>query len=131
MSEFNDYLMGKKIDPDAFLQADAAQYRALEAVFLQVSPESFTQQKLFLINPLRRTHPLPPEKMPAKTATPKKSAKPTVPKPKPTLATKSGDSSSPKPTISMEGQATATKPTITKTGKPTMVKPDSNPNKSE
>ncbi|MEL6534878.1 MAG: hypothetical protein AAFQ98_05670 [Bacteroidota bacterium] len=102
MSDFKDYLLSKKIDPDAFLQGDAKQYQSLEEIFVQVSPASFTQQKLFLINPIRRAYPLPPEKMAEKDPLPKKSAKPTVPK-----------------------------PTMPKAAKPTIPKPSSNPNKPE
>ena len=83
--EFEAYLMSKKIDPEGFRREHSAQYTEWESIYAQVSPESFTQQKLFLINGLRRAYPYtaPPEEK--ATAAPQKSAKakPTIAKPNP------------------------------------------------
>lgn len=51
---FLEYLSKKNIDADAFLLAEPARYREWEALFAQISPDSFTAQKLFLINEVRR-----------------------------------------------------------------------------
>jgi hypothetical protein len=53
---FQDYLTEKKIDALAFQQAEPALYDALKVVFDQMHPASFTAQKLYLINPLRRKY---------------------------------------------------------------------------
>jgi len=50
---FEEYCLTKKIDVNRFKVEDAALYREWEAYFAQVSPDSFTQQKKFLINPVR------------------------------------------------------------------------------
>lgn len=50
---FEDYLISKKIDGDKFKNGDGKLYTDLKAIFDQMHPKSFTQQKLFLINPLR------------------------------------------------------------------------------
>lgn len=55
---FEEYLLLKKIDADAYKMSAASQYAHFETEFLQMHPKSFTDQKLFLINDLRRTHPL-------------------------------------------------------------------------
>jgi hypothetical protein len=56
MLEFKEYLHSKKIDSDAFVKAEGTQYDYLKNYFDQVSPSSFTAQKLFLINDLRRKY---------------------------------------------------------------------------
>ena len=56
MLEFKEYLHSKKIDSDAFLKVESTQYDYLKKYFDQVSPTSFTAQKLFLINDLRRKY---------------------------------------------------------------------------
>lgn len=86
MQDFSTYCKTKKIDPAAFQKNDPDQWQILHALFDQVSPESFTQQKLYLINNLRRAYhydgPLPeitPKKTPApavKTTVPKATIKP-------------------------------------------------------
>ena len=50
---FKDYLTGKKIDSERFKSGEPRRYSELEKVFNQVNPNSFTAQKLFLINPIR------------------------------------------------------------------------------
>lgn len=54
---FKEYLQSKKIDPKAFFQGQSATFNAWKEIFDQVSPESFTAQKLYLINEIRRTYP--------------------------------------------------------------------------
>ena len=53
---FEDYLEKKKIDPDAFRNAESELYEELKKLFNQIHPDSFTAQKLFLINPIRRKY---------------------------------------------------------------------------
>jgi hypothetical protein len=55
---FETYLQEKKIDPVAFLAQEPQTYQQWAALFAQVSPKSFTAQKLFLINAYRRKYPL-------------------------------------------------------------------------
>ena len=56
--EFEEYLKEKKIDPNKFKAGEQEQYAELKRIFDQVHPNSFTQQKLFLINKIRRTYQL-------------------------------------------------------------------------
>ncbi|SNS97256.1 hypothetical protein SAMN05421640_1839 [Ekhidna lutea] len=56
--EFKEYLKSKKIDPEKFQQGESTQYAEFKKLFDQVHPESFTQQKLFLINKIRRAYKL-------------------------------------------------------------------------
>ncbi len=56
--EFADYLKEKKIDPNKFKVGDPDQYDEFKRIFDQVHPNSFTQQKLFLINNIRRSYKL-------------------------------------------------------------------------
>ena len=58
--DFNAYLVSKKIDSDAFRRAEPALWESWHAEFEKVSPASFTMQKLFLINPIRRKYKLSP-----------------------------------------------------------------------
>lgn len=85
---FEEYLRKKKIDPERFRTSEKVLYARLEHIFLKVHPNSFTQQKLFLINGLRRSYRLQEaevatEKNAGKVTTPKmKPAKPAAAKPK-------------------------------------------------
>jgi hypothetical protein len=73
--KFRDYLIDKKIDPAAFAKSEPEQFSEFSRSFGQMHPNSFTMQKLFLINSIRRAYPLPadqwvkaekrPEKAPA------------------------------------------------------------------
>lgn len=56
---FDEYLSGKKIDSAAFKVAEAERWKEWENEFAQLHPDSFTLQKLNLINPIRRKYPLP------------------------------------------------------------------------
>ena len=55
---FDEYLITKKIDASAFKNAEPARWIEWEGEFAQVHPGSFTSQKLYLINPIRRKYPL-------------------------------------------------------------------------
>jgi hypothetical protein len=55
---FEEYLSGKKIDSVAFKAAEADRWKEWESEFAQLHPDSFTLQKLYLINPIRRKYPL-------------------------------------------------------------------------
>jgi len=58
---FNDYLSKKKIDQQAFAKGEPSRFEELKTLFDQVHPDSFTAQKLFLINKTRRAYPLTEE----------------------------------------------------------------------
>jgi len=66
--DFIAYLQSKKIDPEKFKQALPDQYVEWLKLFEQVHPNSFTQQKLFLINDLRRTYKYEEAKEPVKSS---------------------------------------------------------------
>jgi hypothetical protein len=55
---FEEYLESKKINPLGFKSGDLELYNDFYKVFEHVSPASFTQQKLFLINSVRRKYPI-------------------------------------------------------------------------
>jgi hypothetical protein len=55
---FEEYLVSKKIEAPAFKQQQPAEYEVWQNEFVQLHPNSFTAQKLFLINKIRRTFPL-------------------------------------------------------------------------
>ncbi|MEP5613810.1 MAG: hypothetical protein ABJP45_16270 [Cyclobacteriaceae bacterium] len=74
---FESYLQSKRIDPKKFKKADATRYEEFKKLFDQVHPESFTQQKLFLLNRIRRTHVLE-EAMIEESTTPTKKLKPKI-----------------------------------------------------
>ena len=55
---FEQYLEQKNIDSEKFLWENPENFQELKVIFNQVSPESFTAQKKFLINTLRRKYQL-------------------------------------------------------------------------
>ena len=77
MSEFQEYLTDKKIDPVKFKSSEPDRYLEFENIFSQVSQTSFTAQKLFLINSLRRKYLLE-ESLPEEVKTVKKIVKPKI-----------------------------------------------------
>lgn len=95
---FEEYLISKKIDGLAFSAAEPALFDVWKKEFEQMHVNSFTVQKLNLINPVRRKYPLkePVVKVvekavekapdtpavPASTPSPAKPGKPVI-KPKP------------------------------------------------
>ena len=70
MEEFQSYLEGKKINATRFLQEEPERYNEYLKIFNQVHPNSFTAQKLFVVNDLRRKYPG------TETTEPKKQVKP-------------------------------------------------------
>jgi hypothetical protein len=60
---FEEYLITKKINHKSFQQAEPRLYESWKVEFEQVHPNSFTVQKLYLINPLRRKYLLKPEEV--------------------------------------------------------------------
>jgi len=50
---FQEYLISKKIDSAAFRLAEPALWESWKTEFEQMHPNSFTAQKLYLINPIR------------------------------------------------------------------------------
>jgi hypothetical protein len=55
---FEDYLKEKKIDASLFKSNEPDRWHEWNTIFIEVSPASFTAQKLYLINPIRRKYPL-------------------------------------------------------------------------
>jgi hypothetical protein len=55
---FESWLTSKKIDAEAFRKAENGLFKQWESEFDQMHPNSFTVQKLNLINPLRRKYHL-------------------------------------------------------------------------
>jgi hypothetical protein len=55
---FEAYLISKKIDSEAFGKAEPAVWQLWKDEFEQLHPNSFTSQKLYLINPVRRKYRL-------------------------------------------------------------------------
>jgi hypothetical protein len=53
---FSEYLISKKIDEAKFQKAENERFVEWKALFEQIHPESFTAQKKFLINPIRRKY---------------------------------------------------------------------------
>lgn len=58
MSAFENYLSVKKIDSESFKKAEPELWEKWKVLFEQIHPESFTAQKLFLINAVRRRYPI-------------------------------------------------------------------------
>jgi hypothetical protein len=65
---FEEYLISKKIDSAAFLSSEPERWKTWRTEFEQVHPNSFTLQKLNLINPLRRKYLLKQEPIKANEA---------------------------------------------------------------
>lgn len=81
--KFEDYLMAKKIDASGFVRAEPALFNEWKHEFEQMHPNSFTMQKLNMINPVRRKYPLRDE--PKKVAPDAPKAGRPVIKPKPKI----------------------------------------------
>lgn len=64
---FNAYLEAKLIDADQFIKEDFDQFKSLKEVFELMHPASFTAQKLFLINPIRRKFPFEIKEQPVES----------------------------------------------------------------
>lgn len=72
--EFENYLTSKHIDSARFSREEPALWQSWKDEFEQVHPNSFTMQKLNLINPIRRKYQLPD--VPKSTAAASDSDKP-------------------------------------------------------
>jgi hypothetical protein len=57
MLTFEDFLKQKKIDSLSFRKGEQEQWEEFKHIFEQVHPDSFTAQKLFMINRIRRKYP--------------------------------------------------------------------------
>jgi hypothetical protein len=55
---FEEYLQSKKIDSAAFKNQEGDLWQSWKKEFEEVHPTSFTAQKLYLINPIRRKYQL-------------------------------------------------------------------------
>lgn len=55
---FEEYLVSKKIDATLFQEKENALWVTWKDEFDTMHPNSFTAQKLYLINPIRRKYPL-------------------------------------------------------------------------
>ena len=51
---FEDYLIQKKIDKNLFLKSKPLVFEEWKQLFEQIHPDSFTAQKKFFINSIRR-----------------------------------------------------------------------------
>jgi hypothetical protein len=58
---FEEYCLKKKINADLFKQHDLERFQEWKMLFEQMHPDSFTEQKKFLINSTRRLYPLQTE----------------------------------------------------------------------
>lgn len=58
MVSFEEYLIQKNIDRQKFKTAEPGRYAEWEALFDSIHPDSFTNQKKFLINDVRRLYML-------------------------------------------------------------------------
>ncbi|WP_258105454.1 hypothetical protein [Marinoscillum sp. MHG1-6] len=82
--EFGEYLESKKISSKSFEQGEGELYKSFEKEFMQMHPNSFTAQKLFSINKLRRKYPIQAQTEETKTSSKPAAAKPKM-KPRPKL----------------------------------------------
>jgi hypothetical protein len=89
---FEDYLQSKRIDSSAFQKSEPHLWNTWKAEFEQMHVASFTAQKLYLINPVRRKYLLKTEPVVAKGET-AKAENPSVEKP----SQKSNEESAPNP----------------------------------
>ncbi|WKN33989.1 hypothetical protein PZB74_03265 [Porifericola rhodea] len=78
MEEFEDYLKGKKIDSKAFKEKEPERWEEWLHLFERVHPNSFSQQKLFLINSTRRKYPIKEDEKEAEANTTKAKPKPKI-----------------------------------------------------
>ena len=53
---FEEYLVSKKINAGAFRSGEASRFVEWQQLFEQVHPDSFTAQKKFLLNDVRRRY---------------------------------------------------------------------------
>jgi hypothetical protein len=53
---FEEYCIKKKINSEAFLKEEPERWKEWKFLFEQMHPNSFTEQKKFLINDVRRKY---------------------------------------------------------------------------
>jgi hypothetical protein len=53
---WEEYCLSKKIDCGLFQKSDPEKWLELKGVFEQIHPNSFTEQKKFIINDIRRRY---------------------------------------------------------------------------
>lgn len=58
MMTWEEYCIKKKINSDLFKKAEPQRWTSLKELFEQVHPNSFTEQKKFMINDIRRLYRL-------------------------------------------------------------------------
>ncbi|MEP2771294.1 MAG: hypothetical protein ABJH05_04050 [Fulvivirga sp.] len=94
--DFKEYLISKKIDAEAFKKSNPKVWTEWGRLFKEMHPKSFTAQKLYLINDIRRKYALKSDsnekdqqsavkkvsKPKVKPARPKTGAKPVMKRPK-------------------------------------------------
>lgn len=120
---FKEYCLSKNIDASAFKRTEKSLWNEFEILFDQMHPSSFTVQKKFLINKLRKRFHL------AESGVPKHSEKSTPPKVKIPGAKTTAKLAVPKPKIKsgttvkkdLAEKSAASKPKIT--SKNTVPKP--------
>jgi len=78
---FEEYLLSKKIDARAFEQSEEKLFNTWREEFEQMHPNSFTVQKLNLINPIRRKYRLQATEHTLHGATPAGGGGPVAPRP--------------------------------------------------
>jgi hypothetical protein len=83
MTEFATYLTGKKIDPEKFEKGDPSTFAEYQSQFAEMHPASFTSQKLFMINKLRRSYPITNENGEVEAPIQRSSPRPAMARPKP------------------------------------------------
>ena len=83
---WEEYLASKKIDSNLFKQQEERVWASWKALFDQMHPNSFTAQKLYLINSIRRKYPLVQTEVVEKEPSSKPKAKPKINMTKPKLA---------------------------------------------
>lgn len=89
---FEEYLKSKKIDSSAFRLGEPDIWESWKAEFEQISPISFTAQKLYLINPIRRKYLLPSSSLEANPVNTQATVSATIPEQK-------AEEESPKPPV--------------------------------
>ena len=80
ITDFKTFLVSKKVDAGKFEKAESDLFNEWKSLFSQVSPASFSAQKLFLINPIRRKYHLKEAEVVVQ-AKPKMAAKPKFKRP--------------------------------------------------
>lgn len=82
---FEEYLISKKINSEAFKIAEPLLWQEWHGLFDQMSPASFTAQKLYLINPIRRKYQHKDSSPPVVSAVELKPAAKPMMRPKPKM----------------------------------------------